>query len=203
MCLASLAPERAKKESMRVINEDETEVRLTINSKLLKKLDRIKNLISHKNPNPSLAELLDYLADSELKRIDPDIKAKRIEASGKRTANNRPHEQTKGQPKMLTPPPTSLAEVVNHRANNNRSIPRTLKQIIWIRAQGCCEYTHPKTEQRCSSKFQLEFDHKIPWSLGGQTRTDNLRLLCRWHNTFEAVRQLGLPVMAQYIPSLR
>jgi hypothetical protein len=37
----------------------------------------------------------------------------------------------------------------------------------------------------------LEFDHIQPLALGGTTTPENLRLLCRAHNQFEAERVLG------------
>jgi hypothetical protein len=43
----------------------------------------------------------------------------------------------------------------------------------------------------CGSTFGLEIDHVQPWALGGETTPENLRLLCRAHNRYQA-RKDGL-----------
>jgi len=44
---------------------------------------------------------------------------------------------------------------------------------------------------RCESTRRLEIDHIQPVALGGETKPENLRLLCRAHNQYEAERLLG------------
>jgi hypothetical protein len=44
---------------------------------------------------------------------------------------------------------------------------------------------------RCEETSRLELDHVRPLALGGESTADNLRLLCRAHNTYEAERMLG------------
>jgi 5-methylcytosine-specific restriction endonuclease McrA len=62
---------------------------------------------------------------------------------------------------------------------------------VFQKAHHCCEYTDPRTKQRCGSKFYLEIDHIRPVALGGDNGLSNLRLLCRTHNAL-AARRWGL-----------
>ena len=49
-------------------------------------------------------------------------------------------------------------------------IPEDIKQLVWTRDQGrCCQ---------CGSNVELQFDHIIPWSMGGATSPENIQVLC-------------------------
>ena len=49
-------------------------------------------------------------------------------------------------------------------------IPRDIRLAVWQRDGGrCCE---------CGGDFELQYDHVIPFSLGGAATAENLQLLC-------------------------
>ena len=74
-----------------------------------------------------------------------------------------------------------------------RRIPRWVKLEVWKRDGGCCAFTAPDGT-KCRSRDYLEFDHIVPWALGGPSnQPENIRLLCRTHNQLLGRRQFGDP----------
>ncbi len=75
-------------------------------------------------------------------------------------------------------------------AGRGRGIPKPLLRLIWERDGGRCAF-EGTDGHRCGETRQLEVDHIIPVALGGKTTPENLRLLCRAHNQYEAERIFG------------
>lgn len=50
------------------------------------------------------------------------------------------------------------------------AIPDDLRLLVWNRDGGAC--------RQCGSSSELQYDHIIPWSVGGATSEENLQLLC-------------------------
>ncbi|MGZ3699217.1 MAG: HNH endonuclease [Bdellovibrionota bacterium] len=67
---AQISPQPAKNDYERPISATEIEIRMTIPKPLAEKLERIRQITSHKNPDPTHAELLEMLADAFLKTED-------------------------------------------------------------------------------------------------------------------------------------
>ena len=84
----------------------------------------------------------------------------------------------KTNPKSLNP------DLLRREKGYSRYISRKIKQQIFKRSDGTCEHISSKGE-RCRSKFQLQFDHIEPVSLGGNSELINLQHLCRSHNLFK------------------
>lgn len=86
-------------------------------------------------------------------------------------------------------------------AEKSRHFSANLKRLAWQKANGQCEFVSPE-RHRCEARHRLEFDHRKPVALGGESHADNIRLLCREHNLFQAVQNLGTPTIARYVPKL-
>ena len=87
-----------------------------------------------------------------------------------------------------------FASGVKCRAQRNaaptRAIPDAIRQQVFARDGAACTFVGADG-RRCGSTWRLELDHVIPVALGGETSVENLRVLCRAHNQYEAERVLG------------
>ena len=79
-------------------------------------------------------------------------------------------------------------------AADGRYIPAEIRREVRVRDGGRCTFVS-EHGKRCESRTRLEMDHVVPVACGGQTTTDNLRLLCRAHNQYEAECALGAEFM--------
>jgi hypothetical protein len=55
-------------------------------------------------------------------------------------------------------------------ADEQRRIPEAVKMEVWRRDGGKCS--------KCGSRVKLEYDHIIPFSMGGSNTARNIELLC-------------------------
>ena len=82
---------------------------------------------------------------------------------------------------------------------NPRFIPAHIKVAVFKRDHGACVYQNVNTGKQCGSTFQIQFDHVVPVAKGGESRIENLRILCASHNRLEAERVFGKEKMGQFL----
>ncbi len=75
---------------------------------------------------------------------------------------------------------TANRQVLDSPSGASRSIPQQIKIEVWQRDQGRCV--------QCGAQEYLEYDHVIPFSMGGATSAVNLQLLCRKCNLSKRAR---------------
>jgi 5-methylcytosine-specific restriction endonuclease McrA len=80
-------------------------------------------------------------------------------------------------------------------AGDGRYIPAEIQREVCERDDNRCTFVG-ENGHRCESRALIEFDHRVPLAKGGQTTVENVRLLCRAHNQFEAKREFG-PALIQ------
>jgi hypothetical protein len=71
-----------------------------------------------------------------------------------------------------------------------RRVPNAIKRAVCERDMDRCTF-EDGSGRRCSECAVLEFDHIVPWAVGGETSLDNLRLRCRAHNLLSAEEVFG------------
>ena len=193
------------KEQARFLGKGKVEIKVVIDESCHKKLEELKSLLSHKNPSLSYGELLFILTDEALEKHDPvrirkraekkNMKKKTITSAKKLSSKNKSVNDKQDRKNAIKNPTTTSAEkrkCANKAKKLSRAIPLELKRHIWKRDGGQCSYIHPETKRRCSSKHLLQIDHIKPFSLGGRSELNNLRLLCAGHNQYRSERTFRL-----------
>ncbi len=221
---SSPAPE--VKERVRQVNSEFAEVKFAANEILLEKLERLRGLLAHKNPNMKTSELINELCDIALAKVDPQLKGQKVSRSGRSSSegasekvlsssllpkvsnsslNSQPaidNLSPTSQPAVNSAPPSSL---LTDRKCSTMSLPAPevkAKNRNYISIKIKSEVWR-KAEGRCQicrSTFALEIDHAQPLAQGGSSERGNLRLLCRSCNQRAAIVKIGEKTMRRYLP---
>ena len=167
--LAKISPETALPgDKTRILTEEKVFISFTADQRVFKKIERLKELTSHQNPEGYYEPLFEKALDLALEKLDPEKKALKVQAT-----------RSKNIPQ--TPAPKS---------EKSRYIPQSLRRRVWIRDRGACQFINPTTGKKCESRRLLDIDHVKAYALGGEHAEDNLRLLCRTHNLFRVRKDL-------------
>ncbi|RYZ63525.1 MAG: HNH endonuclease, partial [Proteobacteria bacterium] len=209
--LVKLNPSIDFSESKKLIAPDRYRITHTVSSELENKLERIKALLSHVNPFMTREELLDYLAELALEKIDPVRKSQRAGkdgTAGEKTAAPRglkvaPSQRAKVDPAKkakVVPAQEQIhftEEIVSEYGEiqlvaklENATVPTRNRYIKAAEdraareenANGGCEYVDELSGRRCGSQHQLQRDHIVSYSRGGTNTRENLQMLCAQHN---------------------
>jgi hypothetical protein len=191
------------------------EVRLRLTQEELESFHQVRDLLAHAIPSgdPALvyARAMQLLRSQLMKRrfgarsVAPakgepatESASSTPAAAPKDAASTCPDSTGKEQDPAVTAsagakeaatPALSLPSRSTQR-HQERSIPIDMRSFVWKRDGGRCAFVS-RDGHRCDSGWRLEFDHIIPIGMGGRTEPDNLRLLCRAHNQYEARGRFG------------
>jgi hypothetical protein len=175
----SSEPEKLIPERLRPISETHSELKILLNTEMLKVLEELKCLLSHARPNASLKELLEFALRETLTRLRP---RPLLPTSELEQQSSKPH--------------------ISRPTRFTRYLAQHIKREVWHRDGGMCTYVDPVSGKCCGSKHFLEYDHIHPLALGGESTPDNLRLRCRVHNQVAALGVYGHQKMARFIPRM-
>lgn len=77
------------------------------------------------------------------------------------------------------------------QTRRTRRVPQAVKKAVYHRDEGRCSFVS-SSGKRCEESVRLEFDHMLPFALGGASDDPaNVRLLCRAHNQRAAREVFG------------
>jgi len=155
-------------------------VQFTASAATREKLRRAQELLCHRIPGGDVAAVIDLALDVLVR----DLEKKKF------AATERPRGSASGLAALRVDGPAAPGA--------SRHIPAEVKRAVWQRDQGRCTFAGPNGV-RCTERGPLEFDHIRPHADGGAASIDNVRLLCRRHNQYEA-RQFFGPWQAEGAP---
>lgn len=162
-------------ERFRAISSNQTELKIVLNREQLKKLNRLKSLMSHKNL--SSAELIEAALDVVLEKVDPARKEER--------ARNRPKKLKTASASLKPCVENGISSVPTNNKKikeKSRYIAQAVRRKVWIKGGGRCSYVDPATKRKCESQHFIQIDHIQPFHQDGDNSEENLRLLCGEHN---------------------
>ena len=201
--LSQISPHPSnKREKIRFIDQGRVEMKIILEEEDYKKLEKLKSLLSHRNPRLKYGKLLQLLIEAGLDRYDLErkkaykkrdagaVKSKSIFGKDQKT-----NEDTLKIQKMATKhhevSQMKSYSVPKTLMEKSRYIPAHIKQYVMRRDQRRCTYVCQQTKRRCNSQYFLQIDHIQPFALGGLHSPDNLRLLCGNHNKRQSEKVFG------------
>ncbi len=192
--LAKHAVVEFKMDKMKTVTPETTRIIIDVDQEFIELLERVRELKG--NLGSSTQELLKYSLKTIVKRYE----VKNTESNIDQKESLRAHEVKNKSDS------TSKSQLQSNQSKSNtqpgfdsRYIPASVKNAIRIRSKDQCEYIDQSSQKRCECKIRLEFDHIIPFSMGGQSTIENLRHYCSAHNKLSAIRQFGVSHMQQYL----
>ena len=146
-------------------------VGFTASKRFEKKLQEAKEVLAHQFPDGDLEEIFEAGLDLLLERA-----AKR-----------------RG---LVEKPRTSAAQVTaDSKAARTRQPRSAVKRELLKRDGATCQWPLA-SGGICGSKKFLQFDHKVPFALGGPTTLESMRILCASHNQRAAEEVFGEEFLA-------
>ena len=146
-------------------------VQFTATAQLHDKLERLSALLRSEVPDGDLGAIIERAVTEKLDRLE-----------GRRFART-------------SSPRKGLAQ--NATSPSSRHIPAAVRRAVSARDRGRCRYLD-EAGRRCSERGRLEYHHRHPFGLGGDHSPENIRLMCRAHNTYLAENDYGQEAMARY-----
>ncbi len=84
-----------------------------------------------------------------------------------------------------------------------RYIPAIVRQEVWLRDGGSCSFLDPVSAEKCGSRTRVQYDHIVPFAMGGTHDVTNIRLSCHRHNQWHAIQTYGRAKIMRYSRSAR
>ena len=194
-------------------------VQFTASAQLKDKLERLQALLRSELPDGDLGAVIERAVTEKLERLEARRFAKTRALARATTAAQpssaaqtvtimqattalRPAIQVQTQAQS----PTATAAATKTRSptlplpgvrGHVRHIPAAIRRAVHQRDEGRCRYID-EMGRRCPERHRLEYHHLRPFGLGGGHTPENLRLMCRSHNSYLAEHDYGPKAMAAY-----
>ncbi len=167
--ITTAAPERpAHRPSITALAPQRYRVQFTIGAGTHEKLRRAQELLRREIPDGDPGVIF----DRALALLLDEVARKKLSAAAR---------------------PPRRGNDVHHPSPGKRSrhIPAHVKRAVLLRDGGRCGFVTAHG-RRCTERAFLEFHHREPYAMGGETTVANVSLRCRAHNVYEAELAFGL-----------
>jgi hypothetical protein len=144
------------------LTADLRRLHLTVDRECLDLISTARDLLSHSDPDATSNDIL----KAALRLLIADREKKKAAVVSK--------------PRKDPPTP----------ADPDDDIPASVKRAVWKRDEGRCKWPL-QNGGTCGCTTRLEFGHFVSRADGGLPTIANLRLLCRFHNQYEARQRFG------------
>ena len=181
----ALSPQRTQKAEIVPLGAQRYKMQFMASAATHDKLRRAQELLRHRIPGGDVGAVIDQaldllVHDLEKKKFAAADRPRRVEKSAGESSPSEGRAGNASEGRAASPAP----------ASPSRAVPAQVKREVWQRDQGRCAFTSP-SGARCTERGLLEFDHIRPFADGGAATVDNVRLLCRQHNQYEALQFFG------------
>ena len=166
-------PVRATPSIVEPLREDRYRLQLNASAELKRKLERVRDLMSHTNPSGDLAVVVERALDLLIDKLERERFAQ----------TTRARKDAKPQ-------------------HDKRRVSNATRREVVERDGLQCSYVSPEGE-RCPSRQFLQFHHELAWALGGKSDTPNSRIFCANHNKLRAEQDFGKERIAQVVATAR
>ncbi|HYO97433.1 MAG TPA: HNH endonuclease signature motif containing protein [Polyangiaceae bacterium] len=187
-------------------------LQLTASEELKGKLERARDLMSHKNPSGDLALVLEQALDLLIaklekarfgsteraqkrvarvaQRAEPRVDCRSERGSALPQAAVRGCAEADVEHEAVGDSKLPARERAGSRGQRSRHVPNSTRREVLARDGARCTYVDA-AGRRCESTAFLQLHHETPWAAGGDARPDNIRVLCRAHNRLRAELDFG------------
>lgn len=158
----------------------------------------VSNLLPHRQSKQDpLEELIpDTFGKNEVNRIETFLKN---HSESKLSPVPEVQKETDSKKNLLKSVPINLKGETISNPNSvkiqSRYIKRKNYRNLYHEADHQCQFADTLTGKRCDSRYLLQVEHCLPFSLGGTNDLENLMLLCATHNALIARRVFGEKIL--------
>ena len=155
-------------EKVRPQQDESVRLEITLSNEEWSVLRQARDLLSHRNPNASMSDVIAEVTRYFVRREDP-----RLTKPKRRTMENN-----------LSTRATTLTSDPRLKQFKRVAIPAATRRLIFARDQKC-QWIHNASGEKCGSTFLLQIDHRVSVCAGGSNEPENLQLLCANHNRWK------------------
>jgi hypothetical protein len=171
-------------------------VEFTATERYVELLEEARNLLQHQTPDRDIAKVHELAMAAFVDQLRRSRQATRRRT--KRADCDEPAPVAGKDADSEAPAPErDSAPCHDSGQPGGRYVPAEIRREVWRRDDARCTFQDSRG-RRCEELAGLELHHEHAFARGGSPTLENLRLLCRAHNTLLAERDFGRAYMRRF-----